>query len=297
MKTSFLLLFVATTCLAQSAPARPKITGIDHVDYYTTDPAANKHLYADILGLASADPVEANQTQRFLVGAQWVGYSPAPDASATNRLDHVAFTTDDCAGLRKYLAGNGIKVPDSLGRLKDGRRILTIQDPEGHSIEFVEGAKAKKSEGSDPVSRRMIHTGFIVRDRAAEDHFYKDILGFRLYWHGGMKDGETDWVAMQVPDGDNWLEYMLNVEPTPDRREAGVMNHISLGVHDMKQAQAKLEGHGWKPHGPEHAQMGRDGKWQLNVYDPDLTRVELMEFKPVEKPCCSDFTGPHPKEQ
>ena len=89
---------------------------------------------------------------------------------------------------------------------------------------------------------------------------------------------------------------MLNAGANPSQRSSGVMNHISLGVRDMKQAQAKLEAHGWQPHGPEHAQMGRDGKWQLNVYDPDLTRVELMEFKPVEKPCCSDFTGPHPSE-
>jgi len=74
------------------------------------------------------------------------------------------------------------------------------------------------------------------------------------------------------------------------------MNHISLGVVDMKKTQATLEGHGWKPHGDEKAQLGRDGKWQLNLYDPDLVRVELMEFKPVQKPCCSDFTGPHPAE-
>ena len=33
--------------------------------------------------------------------------------------------------------------------------------------------------------------------------------------------------------------------------------------------------------------IGRDGKWQLNLYDPNLTRVELMEPKPVETPCCS----------
>ena len=38
---------------------------------------------------------------------------------------------------------------------------------------------------------------------------------------------------------------------------------------------------------PEQPTIGRDGKWQLNLYDPDLTRVELMEFKPVRKPCCS----------
>jgi hypothetical protein len=74
------------------------------------------------------------------------------------------------------------------------------------------------------------------------------------------------------------------------------MNHISYGVADMKKAQSQLESHGWKEHGDEHAQMGRDGKRQLNVFDPDLTRIELMEFKPAEKPCCSDFTASHPSE-
>jgi hypothetical protein len=37
----------------------------------------------------------------------------------------------------------------------------------------------------------------------------------------------------------------------------------------------------------EKPKIGRDGKWQLNLYDPNLTRVELMEPKPVETPCCS----------
>jgi hypothetical protein len=75
------------------------------------------------------------------------------------------------------------------------------------------------------------------------------------------------------------------------------MNHISLGVRDMKRAQAKLESHGWKPHDKDdHPEIGKDGKWQFDVFDPDFTRVELMEFKPVQKPCCSDFQGPHPSE-
>lgn len=111
-----------------------------------------------------------------------------------------------------------------------------------------------------------------------------------------MKPGDTDWVAMQVPDGTDWLEYMLNHPAHPDLRLMGVLNHISLGVADMKKAQAILESHGWKPHGDEKPQMGKDGKWQLNLFDPDLTRIELMEFTPVEKPCCADFTGPHPSD-
>jgi hypothetical protein len=58
----------------------------------------------------------------------------------------------------------------------------------------------------------------------------------------------------------------------------------------------KLESHGWTPSATEHSQIGRDGKLQLNVFDPDLTRIELMEFRPVDKPCCSEFTAPHPSE-
>lgn len=291
------LFIIALAASAQTAPAkRPPITGIDHVAFYTTSPAEVRYLYSIVLGLATAEPVETGETQRFLVGSQWAGYSPALDQNATNRMDHVAFTTSDVVALRLYLIGKGIVVLDSIHQRPDDSRSFIVKDPEGNPIEFVQRGRppVPTDAHADPVSRRMIHVGFIVRDREDEDRFYKDILGFHIYWHGGMKEGETDWVAMQVPDGTDWLEYMLNVASHPDLRTTGVMNHISLGVMDMRQAQAKLESHGWKSQGDEHAQVGKDGKWQLNVFDPDLTRIELMEFKPVEKPCCSDFQGPHP---
>jgi len=302
MKQVLLIVLLVLPRLATAQPPtvkRPPVTGIDHVAFSTTAPAENRYLYSIELGLPTAEPIEPGETQHFLAGSQWVGYSPAPDPKATNRMDHVAFTTGDVVSLRLYLMGKGVVVLDSLHERPDGSRSFTVKDPEGNPIEFVQRGKAPAPTDAhaDPVSRRMIHVGFIVRDRDAEDRFYKDVLGFHLYWHGGMKEGQTDWVAMQVPDGTDWLEYMLNIAPHPDLRTTGVMNHISLGVADMRQAQAKLEAHGWKPHGDERAQMGKDGKWQLNVFDPDLTRIELMEFKPVEKPCCSDFQGPHPQQE
>jgi len=287
--------------VAQTATPRPHILGIDHVSFYTTAPDGVKKLYGDVLGLASAPPIEPGGTLRYIVGAQWVGYSPAPDPKATDRMDHVALLTDNIAALRKYLTGQGIKVPEIQGR-PDHSLFFVVNDPEGHRIEFVERGQIErdKPEAAPPgvtaVSRHMIHAGFLVYHREAEDHFYRDILGFRPYWHGGMKDDQTDWLAIQVPDGTDWIEYMLNQPEHADLRLTGVMNHISLGVADMKKAQAILESHGWKPHGEEEAKLGKDGKWQLNLYDPDLVRVELMEFKPVQKPCCSDFTGPHPSE-
>jgi catechol 2,3-dioxygenase-like lactoylglutathione lyase family enzyme len=282
---------------AQSKPTdRPHITAIDHVSFYTTAPDGVKHLYADILGLPSAAPIESGETVRYMSGKQWVGYSPAPDPKATDRMDHVAFTTDNIGALRRYLAEKGIKPGQIEGR-PDHSLSLMVKDPEGHRIEFVERSKDDTAPPApNAVSHRMIHAGFLVYDRAAEDHFYRELLGFRPYWHGGMKDTETDWVSLQVPDGTDWLEYMLNQPQHPDLELTGVMNHISYGVADMKKAQAILESHGWKEHGKEHSQMGKDGKWQLNLFDPDFVRVELMEFKPAQKPCCSDFTAPHPSE-
>jgi len=83
-------------------------------------------------------------------------------------------------------------------------------------------------------------------------------------------------------------------EVTPKR--LGVLNHFSLGVPDMKASEKLLQSRGWAPTPGSRMQMGRDGKWQLNVYDPDGTRVELMEFTPAQEPCCSPFTAPHPSE-
>ncbi|MGO9083928.1 MAG: VOC family protein [Candidatus Sulfotelmatobacter sp.] len=300
----FMLVAFQICSYAQTqAVNRPRILGIDHVSFYTTAPDGVRKLYADVLGLAAAAPVEPGGIVRYMVGKQWVGYAAAPDAKATDRMDHVAFTTDNIVALRRYLTEKGIKAGQIEGR-PDHSLSFMLNDPEGRPIEFVERdpkvlqlSEMWMDRGPPWVSQHMIHTGFVVYHKDAEDHFYRDILGFHLYWHGADKPGTPDdWVAMQVPDGTDWLEYMLNQPEHMDLQLTGVMNHISLGIADMKKAQAIMESHGWKPHGDEQAEIGKDGKWQLDVYDPDLTRVELMEFKPVQKPCCNDFTGPHPAE-
>ena len=105
-----------------------------------------------------------------------------------------------------------------------------------------------------------------------------------------MKDTDTDWVAMQVPDGTDWLEYMLNVSPTADKQTLGVMNHVSLGVKDIKVAEASLHASRAKMRADDSPKIGRDGKWQYNLlYDPDDTRVELMELLWLRNPAAPRF--------
>src|SRR5262249_16874954 len=137
----FCLLLLIPSAFAQTpTPKRPKITGIDHVSFYTTAPDGVKKLYVDILGLASADPTECGENVRYMASTQWVGYSPAPDSKATDRMDHAAFTTENIVELRRYLAAKGFK-PAKIQGQSDHSLSFTIADPEGHPIEFVERGK------------------------------------------------------------------------------------------------------------------------------------------------------------
>jgi len=277
---------------AQDMAPRPPITGISHVAFYSTNLAAGKQFYAALLGLA----VDEARPNVYHVGTQSVELEPKPANHGPNLISHVAFATPDAEGVRKYLASHGVTVPDHVSTGGDGTLWFAMKDPEGNPIEFLQARPVLTGRGPEaPVSKVMIHAGFVVQDRAVEDKFYKDLLGFRLYWQGGMKDGETDWVDMQVPDGTQWLEYMLvrgTEQPSP--RVLGILNHIALGVPEMGEAAQLLRSRGWKPSDNEKQQIGKDGKWQLNLYDPDGTRVELMEFTPVQTPCCSPYVGQHP---
>ena len=75
---------------------------------------------------------------------------------------------------------------------------------------------------------------------AAENRFYVDLLGFRLYWYGGFKDDGVDWYELQVPDGPDWIEYMLNIPANADHKELGVQNHFSFGVKNVHDAAAQF---------------------------------------------------------
>jgi catechol 2,3-dioxygenase-like lactoylglutathione lyase family enzyme len=246
-----------------------------------------------VLGFTEVD-ASGGQRARFRINDhQFIELVEAGANAPADRLVEVGFETNDAEAMRRYLAAHGVKVPQRVTLEAGGRRSFDVRDPEGHRISFVQYSRLSRDGfAALPISRRMIHAGFIVRNRNAEDHFYKDLLDFHVYWQGGMKDGETDWMDMQVPQGTDWLEYMLNVEAHPSPREAGVMRHLALGVVDIKSAVKLVQERGWPL--PEKAEVGRDGKWQLNLYDPDLTRVEVMEFLPVETPCCAPYTGSHP---
>ncbi len=296
-----LLAYSAQRARATERP-QPRIVGIERVRIFVTDEKKAEDFYYGILRAVRSPETGAACAWCERVASRGPGpieFETAHGKPPVELLRVVVFRTTDAEGLRDLLKKKHVKV----GRLRtgNGSTSFSVFDPEQHQLVFVDaipiagaivgmpGAYAPGPSSWPPI----IHAGFVVKDRAAMDHFYKEILGFRLYCSGGMKDGETNWVAMQVPDGTDWIEYMLDVPANADKSTLGVMNHISLGVVSVEATEEQLEKAEVKL--PEEPKIGRDGKWQFNLYEPDGTRVELMEFTPVEKPCCSEFTGPHPK--
>jgi catechol 2,3-dioxygenase-like lactoylglutathione lyase family enzyme len=293
MRRSLLLaLVIATAPLGAQTAKRPAITGVAFARFYTTDAAGAQKFYGDTLGFKR---LQANDVWTYPVNAsQWVEILTSPPPPQPNiRIAAVAFTTRNAAALQRYLAAHGVKpeIP-----LKNGE--FGVRDPEGNLVIFVQSGSNKLVANAPPsptaTSNRIIHVGFIVRDAAKEDAFWRDILGFHPYWHGGMTEQRTDWQSIQVPDGSDWLEYMLNLPPTPTLKQAGVMDHFSLGVTHMADAMAALQKNGCEGPNCTNSKVGRDGKVQLNLYDPDLTRVEFMEFTATKEPCCSPLLGKQP---
>ncbi len=289
------ILLLISAAVSQEAVKRPPITGVARVQIFVTNVAAAEDFYEKKLRLPAASSECAAEFAACLMlnSHQQVQLLAAPSPAPVDLIARIAFATTDVVQMRRYLISKGL-TPTAFSISADHSQQFDVPDPEGHVIAFVQLPTATRYIVADgQTSARLIHSGFIVKDSEKEDHFYKDILGFHLYWQGGMKDGERSWVGMQVPDGTDWVEYMLNIAPDASHHTIGVMNHIALGVTDIKAVKEQLVKNGWKP--LEEPKLGRDGKWQLNLYDPDDTRVEFMEFKPAEKPCCSEFTGTHPQ--
>jgi catechol 2,3-dioxygenase-like lactoylglutathione lyase family enzyme len=299
------LLSSLNLALAHGQPARPRITGISHISVYSSSAPASEHFYVHDLGAFKApDAQDPSGVRYYFNPTQFVEVLPLPASQdSVGRLDHVAFDTDNAEAVRTYLKTNHVDVPDTVRHAADGSAYLIVKDPEGNQVEFHQPPAHPPQIPKDPLSDHIIHVGYIVHNPEKEAAFYQKLLGFRPYWHGGKTEHIDDWISMQVPDGHDWMEFMVTkpVDATGipagmTQDTAGVLNHFSLGVNNIEQSMNILYAGDRLKNKHSPPQIGRDGKWQLNLYDPDGTRAEMMEFQPSVTPCCSPFTAESPSK-
>lgn len=303
-------LFGISLCISllyAQTPHRPHILGISHIAVFAHDYEKSRAFYGQFLGYEepySLKNPDGSPSMTFfkINDRQYIELFPErqPD---TDRLSHISLETDDIEALRLYLASKGVKVPSAAHRGRIGNLGFDITDPEGHTVEmyqYAPGGQTVKAYGKfmseDRVSKRMTHVGLIVTNLDAEYKFYTQILGFTEFWRGSSTGKVLSWINLKVPDGSDYIEFMLFAK-APDPTHRGTAHHMCLVVPDVAASVAALEA---KPYfkiydKPIVVHTGINRKRQANLFDPDGTRIELMEPNTIDGKPTPPSSAPPPQ--
>ncbi len=290
---------------------RPRITGISHVGFFVSDLPKAIAFWHDFLGydeMYTLPKKDSNDVRIAFIkinDLQHIELFNEEPPMPHNMMSHLCFTVDDIEKMRAFLRSKGYDVkPGNGSKTKVGDYAFEIKDPNGLLIEFVqrlptgkEMQAAGKFMPETRISPRIYHVGYMVADAEKTENFYK-MLGFTETWRGGANPKELSWINMKVPDGEDYVELML-YRSLPDESKWGTKNHLSLVVPDIQKAVAELESRPYyktyETNGkPLTINTGVNGKRQVNLYDPDGTRVELMEPTTVSGKPAPSSTAPAP---
>jgi len=292
---------------AQRAAKRPRILGVAHMALYVSDLGKARSFYRDLLGFEEPFSlkrddgseriafIKINDRQYLELFAE----SPKNDG----RLNHISIYTDDARRMRDYLASRGISVPETVGKGRTGNYNFNIKDADDHAVEIVDyqpdswtAREAGKYIPASRISDHVMHIGFLVRAVEPAMKFYRDLLGFQELWRGSASGKELSWINMRVPDGSDYVEFMLYSTP-PDERVRGSKNHVCLVVPDIEKAVAELQGRATRAGytRPIEIRVGTNRKRQANLFDPDGTRIELMEPNTIDGKPVPSSTAPAPR--
>lgn len=305
------LLLGAGLLSAADSVERPKVLGVAHMAVYVKDLAKTRAFYHDFLGLAEAFhlPQKDGTGERILFfkvnDEQYFEIFNEKDRGE-GQLNHISFYTDDADRMYRYLKSKGVTVlgdKGSVGKGQTGNKNFNVKDPDGHIVEFVEYQKdswtaREKGKLMPPtrIGESIYHLGVIAGDLEASERFYKGILGFSETWRGSSTPEMLSWVNLKPAEASTYLELMLYDKfPAPNQR--GTKNHASLVVADAEKAAAELKQRAAAAGYTREIKVtiGVNRKRIINLYDPDGTRVELMETTTVDGKPVPSSTAPVPK--
>ncbi len=302
-----LICLTAAASAAWAQPKRPRITGVAHIAIFTSDIAKARDFYGALLGYQEPfllNNAGGNLDLTFVKinERQYIEIFPEKEAGS-DRLNHISVETDDAEGMRAYLASRGVAVPPKVNKARIGNLAFNVKDPDGHTVEFVQytpqgwtSREKGKFIGEERISDRMAHVGILVGKLDDAKKFYGDILGFKEFWRGTRDPKQLSWVNMQVPDGDDYIEFMLYKDlPAPTQR--GTQHHLCLFVPDIQKSLAILNARPARQRytRPLEIRTGVNRKRQLNLFDHDGTRVELMEPHTIDSQPAPSSDAPPPR--
>ncbi len=310
MKKLLSLALLPLTPFAAGESKRPKILGVAHIAFYVSDLAKTRAFWTDFLGYQECFNLKRKNDDSVRIAFIKINDNQYIELFAEKprdeqMLNHISFYTEDAQAMHDYLAANGVKVPEKVGKGQTGNKNYNITDPDGNIVEIVEyqpdswtSRERGKFMPDTRISDHIAHVGVLIGGLEPAMNFYHGILGFNEFWRGSGSGKSLSWVNMRTPDGQDYLEFML-YDKLPEPSGRGGKNHLSLAVPDCEKAIQILEARpAFKDYGKKlTVQTGVNRKRQVNIFDPDGSRVELMEPNTVDgKPApSSDAPAPQAK--
>ena len=274
---------------AQGKAEQPQILGVAHVAFRVSDLDRAGLFYESLLGYQepfSLNDVSGKTTTAFVKvnDLQYVELFQG-DAQTQGQLDHFAFYTNDLTAMRAYLLGLGMYIARDTHKGRIGNPFLTIRDPDGHLVEILQyapnsltGQSQGKFMPASRISDHISHVGIAVSSVDLAMKFYHDALGFREFARGAGGNGRPGWIALQVPDGSDYIE-LIPASGKLSQANAKAQNHLGLASSNVDKTVATLQGRG--PSGSLKSlatyQSGNGLSAHAILLDPDGGRIEIME--------------------
>lgn len=257
----------------------PKILGIAHVGYFSSDFNKAKDFYGSYLGLTPAtsrknkDGVE--DMIKYKVGniqSIEIFAEKKPDAP---RYYHFAVLVENSEEMRQYLVSKGIKVPQKP--IVNYANYFAY-DYNGCICEMIDIRKYKDSlkNSINGISRHISEVGFIVPDMAKAIKFYCELLGFNAV---SSTKGEKNYTSLklQVGDSSDFIE-LTEYENKPEKADESYSNYFTLKVESIEKAEKKLKENKLADGSVvELKKLTANGDADLMLHDSDGIRINLTE--------------------
>jgi catechol 2,3-dioxygenase-like lactoylglutathione lyase family enzyme len=289
MRCVLTVVLVMSSLFAQTNVQRPHVLGLAHVAFRVSDLSKTRAFYENFLGYAEPfSLIDGNgKTSIAFVKVNEEQYVELfqGDAESRGQLDHFALYTDDLAAMREYLLGQRVPLLADIHQGRVGNSFLTVRDPDGHQIEILQYLPSSLTAQSlgkfmppRRVSSHITHVGIVVSSVGSAMKFYRDVLGFREFAHGGGGGGQHGWVDLQAPDGSDYV-VLIPFAGVPSPVDLRAQNHFCLASSDVRKTVASLQARATSDllTSPITLQTGDNMPTRANLFDPDGARVELME--------------------
>lgn len=124
----------------------------------------------------------------------------------------------------------------------------------------------------------LAHIGVYADNLEKSTEFYKDVLGFSVDYTAEVQDGAVKLAFLTK--GSCIIELIHNTsEDIAASRQAGIIDHVALGVNNISDLVTCLEAQGvsYETKEPLHVDL-KNGARNIFFYGPSGERLEFFEY-------------------